>query len=637
MPQSTCTVMPNSPVRSLRRYRRQTFTLIGLAAALLLNGCQSAGKHRAEADRAASDIITEMQQEGLGRTDPFSIERPSETFRQRLMLEQELPAVGPASYGVDYLEDPEHWPRVGDPGHRPEAFFPTSENGAEAFEISLLEALQIAATNSRSYQAEKESVFRTALQLDLERYRFDSTFRGALNAMFRSDQGQNQNSASAGGEVGVQRQLEGGATLGSRLTLDLVNLLRGEGTTSLNMLLDTSISVPLMRGSGRHIVTEPRTQAERNVLYALFNFERFRHEYAVRVANEYFSVLQQLDQIANAEAAFRRLTLLVERTEALYEGGRVTGIQVDQARQDFLRARERLISSRENYSRQLDSFKLTLGLPTDARIALSPDEFERLRQQAEEMFGELATDIDLDRNGDETEVVLPQPDPRERGRFEIDEDRAIELALANRLDLRIAEGSVFDAQRSVIVAADSLRPSLNLTGGAAYRGTATRSSTRFAPSDGVYTTGLEMDMPWSRRSERIGFRQSLIQVESAVRSFQDLEDRIKLDVRNGLRNLMQQREGYRIQTEALNVAERRVEEAQALQELGRAEMRDVLDANESLLQAQNSLVDSLVSYRVSELNFQRDLGLLHVDYNGLWSEFDPNGVPTTEDEEEFNE
>ncbi len=630
--------MPNSPARFHRQRLRQSVTLIGLAATLLLNGCQSARKHRAEADRSASEIIAEKQQEGLGRTDPFSIERPSETFRQRLMLEQELPAVGPASYGVDYLEEPEHWPRIGDPGQRPETFFPTSENGAEAIEISLLEALQIAATNSRSYQAEKESVFRTALQLDLERFRFDSTFRGALDAMFRSDQGQNQNSASAGGEVGVQRQLEGGATLGSRLTLDLVNLLRGEGTTSLNMLLDTSISVPLMRGSGRHIVTEPRTQAERNVLYALFDFERFRHDYAVRVANEYFSVLQQLDQIANAEAAFRRLTLLVERTEALYEGGRVTGIQVDQARQDFLRARERLISSRENYSRQLDSFKLTLGLPTDARIALSPGEFERLREQAEEMFGELATDIDLDRNGEEgDEIALPEPDPRERGRYEIDEDRAIALALANRLDLRIAEGNVFDAQRSVIVAADSLRPSLNLTGGAAYRGTATRSSTRFAPSDGVYTAGLDMDMPWSRRSERVSFRQSLIQVESAVRSFQDLEDRVKLDVRNALRNLMQQREGYRIQTEALNVAERRVEEAQALQELGRAEMRDVLDANESLLQAQNSLVDSLVSYRVSELNFQRDLGLLHVDYNGLWSEFDPNGVPTTEEEEPFHE
>ena len=617
-----------------RNKQDSSFLLIGITAALFLSGCQSADKHRAEADRAATGIIAEKQEEGFGRVDPFSIERPSETFRQRLMLEQELPVVGPASYGADSLEDPEHWPKIGDPVNRPEAFFPATDETVDAVEISLLDALQIAATTSRPYQSEKESVFRAALQLDLERFRFDSTFRGALDAMFRSDQGGNENSASAGGEVGVQRQLEGGATLGSTLALDLVNLLRGEGATSLDILVDTSVSIPLMRGSGRHIVTEPRTQAERNVLYALYEFERFRREFAVRVANEYFSVLQQRDQVTNAEASFRRLTLLVERTEALHDRGRVTGIQVDQARQDFLRARERLIGARENYGRQLDSFKLTLGLPTDARIALSPEEFQRLREQADEMFGERTPDLEPDFDDDpDEEIVIPEPDPRERGRYEFDEDHAIALALDNRLDLRIAEGNVYDAQRRVVVAADALRPGLNLTGGARYRGTATRSSTRFAPSDGVYTAGLEMDAPWSRRAERIGFRESLIQVDTAVRSFQELEDRIKLDVRNSLRNLTQQREGFRIQTEALSVAERRVEEAQALQELGRAEMRDVLDANESLLQAQNSVVDSLVNYRVAELNFQRDLGVLQVDYNGLWNEFDSNGVQHIEDDQ----
>ncbi len=602
---------------------------LALVFSVLLAACQSAGKHRAEADRAADAIITQTQEEGLGRAEEFTIERPSQTFRQRLMLDQQLPAIGPASYGPDFLEDPEHWPEIGTPLSRPDFFFPGSENGNDTVEISLVEALRIAATNSRAYQSEKESVFNAALQLDLERFRFDNTFRGSIEAMFTSDQGSGDNSARVDSEVGVQRQLESGANLSSALALDLVNLLRGEGSTALNMTLDNSISIPLLRGAGRHIVTEPRTQAEQNVLYAIYEFERFKHDYAVRVANEYFSVLQQRDQIDNAEAAYRRLMLLVERTEALYERGRVTGIEVDQGRQDLLRARERLISARENYARQLDQFKLTLGLPTDARIALSQEEFDMLRDQADEMFGERASDIDIEI--DEEADLPDEPDPEERGRYEFDESRALTLAMDNRLDIRIAEGEVYDAQRRVIVAADALRPGLNLRGSAVYGGRLTRDGGRFAPSDGVYTAGLELDAPWSRRSERIGFRQSLIQVESAVRSFQNLEDQVKLDVRNALRALLEQREGFRIQTEALNVAERRVEQTQAFQEVGRAETRDVLEANESLLQAQNSLVDSLVGYRIAELNLQRDLGVLHVDHQGLWNEFDPNEVTNNND------
>ena len=59
-------------------------------------------------------------------------------------------------------------------------------------------------------------------------------------------------------------------------------------------------------------------------------------------------------------------------------------------------------------------------------------------------------------------------------------------------------------------------------------------------------------------------------------------------------------------------------------EAGRAEVRDVLDAQRSLLQAQNALTDALVSYRVSTLEMQRDMGVLQVDSEGLWTEYEPD-------------
>ena len=58
-------------------------------------------------------------------------------------------------------------------------------------------------------------------------------------------------------------------------------------------------------------------------------------------------------------------------------------------------------------------------------------------------------------------------------------------------------------------------------------------------------------------------------------------------------------------------------------EAGRAQTRDLLDAQESLVSAETDLVQSLVAYRVAELEIQRDMGLLDVSSEGLWSEFQP--------------
>ncbi len=65
-------------------------------------------------------------------------------------------------------------------------------------------------------------------------------------------------------------------------------------------------------------------------------------------------------------------------------------------------------------------------------------------------------------------VELIPPDKKDAGPYELDPNEAIKIALDNRLDLRIAHGRVYDAQRKVIVQADSLRPELNLLGRAGF-------------------------------------------------------------------------------------------------------------------------------------------------------------------------
>ena len=71
------------------------------------------------------------------------------------------------------------------------------------------------------------------------------------------------------------------------------------------------------------------------------------------------------------------------------------------------------------------------------------------------------------------------------------------------------------------------------------------------------------------------------------------------------------------------LAQRRVASTNLFLEAGRAEIRDLLEAQEALVTAQNALTAALVSYRVNELALQRDLGVLEVDHQGLWREYTP--------------
>ena len=74
---------------------------------------------------------------------------------------------------------------------------------------------------------------------------------------------------------------------------------------------------------------------------------------------------------------------------------------------------------------------------------------------------------------------------------------------------------------------------------------------------------------------------------------------------------------------AVALAERRVSGTRMLLDAGRIDVRDVLDAEDSLVLAQDALTRAMVGYRVSELSFQRDVALLDVNEEGMWKEFNP--------------
>ncbi len=622
--------------RSIRRISAITF--YGMAL-LLVAGCWSPRQYREKSDQVAQKIIHQKQQEALGRTnsEAFTVERPAETLRRRLLSTQELPTSSSASYGSHKLPDTKH---------EPEKDYPEPEKQGEPIgevvegkkvRLSLEQALQVAARNSREYQSQKEQVYRAALNLDLEIDQFRNTYQGLLDSIFSANlAGDTVTGVENTGEGSVTRRLKSGASLTSRIIVDLAKLLSNSGGSAVGLAADASITVPLLQGAGRHVVTEPLTQAERDVLYAIWEFERFKREFVVKIVSQYYETLQAQDQVANARNNYRNQVLATRRTRAMLkwdkDQGRAPG-DLDQARSSELGSRNNWITAKQQYTNSLDRFKIQLGLPTDSGVVTDESELEELTKTAnkrlqldiptlEDLRGEKISDA-------EAPIELEEPSPEDRGPLEIPEDQAISLALTNRLDLLVAREQVYDAQRQLYITADRLKPSLNLVADASFGegrslGSADLPNADLRPEEGGYSGGLQFDLPFERTAERNAYRQSYIGLEQAVRGLQSIEDRVKQDIRLGLRALVEQRESYRIQIVARRVANRRVERTRAMQEEGRqVSARDINEALAAQLEAENQVTSALIDYRLSELELQRDMGVLKVGEDGLYQEFNP--------------
>ncbi|MEW6220599.1 MAG: TolC family protein, partial [Thermodesulfobacteriota bacterium] len=578
-----------------------------LVVAIILAACAPASQQLAATDDAVHAILSQRRTEAIGHDEPFTVERPADLLRRRLQEAQDLPASGPAALGSDALPPPAGWPVAPAPPAPADA--PLTPLPSPLV-LSLAEALAVGARNSREYQTAKEEVFRAGLDLNLAALRFTASWAGTVAALLESDASGSRTATglTSHADLAAAQQLTSGLAWTASLAVDLVRLLTLDRASSLGLIADATITLPLLAGSGRDIVREPLTQAEREVTYALWAFEEYKRRFAVDLATDFLNVLQAWDVMDNAAANHRRLAASAARARRLGEAGRLSEIQVSQAVQNELRARSRLLAAQEALANRLDQFKIALGLPADAALEPDRQELHRLLAQPDEMH---------------------QPNPgAAAGHLSMEAEAAVRLALAQRLDLRVALGRVEDAQRAVLVAADALRPGADLVlaataGEARSLASASLSDARLRLDRGLASAALAVDLPLDRRAEVIALRARLLDLEAAIRAVQALEDEIKAAVRADLAALATAGEEIAVQTTAVALAERRVASANLFLEAGRAQIRDLLDAQDSLLLAQNARTAALVSYRLAELALQRDLGALAVDSAGLWQEYRP--------------
>ncbi len=601
-------------------------------------GC-SPGYYRSQADAQVYELVARTQEQELGEARPLSVEPPPPATRELEELtpladeaelrealgggasELEMPAdqggnpvraPSEGTSGEPSVEVPSPAPSPGPvSGERaagegagpepavaaPDKFALLEERGEavpvpeEARVLGLADVLYMAFRHSRSYLSREETLYLEALALTLEQYRWSPQFRAALSGnVERSGDSPRFSLWDAGADVGVSLRLPDGGDLGASMSTDFAGDFGSRTTEEAESSWTVSLVQPLLRGFGRTIAQESLVQSERDVIYAVREFERFRRTFAVDTAEEFFGVLRQVDAVRNAYENYQSFKRNEKTAIRLADAGRRPKFEADQASQRTLSARNSWVQAVQSYEQALDRFKNTLGLPTELSIVLDSRELDRLSEK---------------------ETLEPPA---------VALEDAIGIGIRNRLDLMVTRDQVADARRGVRVDEDQLRGDLDLTASASIGSKPTGEALDAQFHEGTYRLGVDYDLPVDRFSERNAYRRAIINLQRSLRSYSQAEDEVKLDVRGSYRTVQQNIATYRVDQLSLELAEERVKTVGLLIEAGRVETRNLLEALDDRVDAQNNLTRDLINLHIARLRLTQDLGLLRVDERGMWEE-----------------
>jgi outer membrane protein TolC len=457
----------------------------------------------------------------------------------------------------------------------------------EQVQLDVNRVLSIATVASRNLQNRRDDLYQAGLSLFGTRRDFGFDLSGTLEyVMAAGDERDEQRTGLA--DVALERILPTGGRArlsGSQQmfedTGDPTGSERYSGRAQLR------VDQPLLAGAGYGASHEALIQAERDYTYALRDFSLDRQEFAINIVREYYDLLGQRKVLENTRTNYQQFVFLRERSDALFQVNRAPAIDVLRSQQEELTALNRLTTTEESYRIQVGRFLILLGLPSTLEATLADD--------------------------------IP-----EMKLVSLDEQKAMELALTNRLDLMNERDRVEDARRNVNVARNQFLPVVN-----AFGSTDWSSGEAESISDQEYINdwraGVTAEIPFDQRDERDALRRAELALDAAERRLAEQTDSTALEVRESYSRLRSLTVSVQIEAKNIEIAEKRAKNALLQFRNGTLSNRDVVEAANGLLDARNAYINALTDYEVQRLNLLRQVGLLDVARDGAIIERTPEG------------
>ncbi len=371
---------------------------------LLLAGC-SRSWYRQQADKDAYTLETGHIPNAASDIGRIDITPPSES-RLSDPYDPDKPPKPPDDPAAAFfmarpggMKGYSHWDKFGEaPTIEPQTWEQGLGLDAQGvLKLSQDKSVEIALLDSREYQTALEDVYLQALNLSLNRFEFETQWFGRAGTTYvrtgASSLPFESNLLTASSDIGFTRNL----AAGGQLLVDFANAFVWEftgRTRSVTGAFNATLFQPLLRGFGRNVRLELLTQSERNTLYAVRDFARFRKQFWANIAisgngNGYLDLLLRVQNVRNAKENIKSQEENYRLNLEYYKGNQRSVVEVDQALQGLLSARQQLLDAEISLQNSLDDFKRRLGLPPRlpteidesglAQFVLIPPEVEKLR------------------------------------------------------------------------------------------------------------------------------------------------------------------------------------------------------------------------------------------------------------------
>lgn len=364
----------------------------------------------------------------------------------------------------------------------------------------------------------------------------------------------------------------------------------------LNPSYDTSLTFsftqPLLRNFGRLINEQDILIARTNSQTSRQEFERQVTTTVQEVINAYWDLVNAREQLVVAEESLALARELHERNRIQVEVGTMAPLEMVQSEAAIATRDEEIIRVRATIGDAEDILRRLLNLP--------PGElWER--------------------------EILPSTDP-ELPRVDIDVEQAIRTAYEERTELRAQELAIERARLDAAVAANQVKPQLNLLIDYGYSGVGGAYSDAFEQITGIdflgWTAQLQFAYPIQNRTARAGLAIADLNVERTETELEDLRTVIATEVRRaarGVRTAAQQIEASRISRE---FQEKNLEAERRRYENGMSTSFQITEIQEDLTLARSNEVAAVISYRTALAEYYRATGRL-LETEGITID-DPN-------------
>ncbi len=333
-----------------------------------------------------------------------------------------------------------------------------------------------------------------------------------------------------------------------------------------------SLSVPLLRGFGREYNYDPVHAADYTLASDTRKVYLAEVETIVETVSLGYEIVRQQEMIRLYSGQEKRLQGHVATARIMEESELGSPIDTYRAKIRLKDVEDQLSVAQEKYQATLDRLKILLAYPVTTHLRL---------------------DLPL--------TYRPTT---------IEEDKAVEIALANRLELEQAAADLAEARRKSRVAKKRVLPDLKLV--ATYR---KNSFLEGLDSNELYygdywSVGLTSSTDLARTEEKTAFQQSLLKIRRSQLDQKTRHDTVVAEVKNQLAALEKEEQRIELRRQQIVNARGKMRLAEIKFSHGMADNFDLIESETELQKARVDLLSEKTAYIVGQYRLRAALGTL---------------------------